>query len=56
VKHAHGRVLLAKEEAALQGMSDRLIEIGRNCGMEMDVGGGTKVMIISRQPSPINTT
>jgi hypothetical protein len=39
VKHAYGRVLLAKEEAVLQGMSDRLIEIGRNCGKEMNVGG-----------------
>jgi hypothetical protein len=55
VKHAHARVLLTKEETVLQGTSDRLIEIGRNCGMEMNVwgGGGAKVVRISRQPSPI---
>jgi len=39
VKHAHARVLLAKEEAVLQGMSDRLIAIGRKRGMEMNVWG-----------------
>jgi hypothetical protein len=33
-------------------MIDRLIEIGRRCGMEMNVGK-TKVMRISRQPSPM---
>jgi hypothetical protein len=42
-------VILAKEEAVLQGMSDRLIEIGRCYGMEMNVEH-TKVMRISRQP------
>lgn len=52
VKHVHARVLLAKEEAALQYMSDRLIAIGRKRGMEMHVGG-TKVMRILRQPSPV---
>jgi len=30
-------VLLAKEEAMLQGMIDRLIDAGRCCGMEMNV-------------------
>jgi len=40
VKHAHARVLLAKEEAVLQDMSDRLIKIGRKRGMEINVGGG----------------
>jgi hypothetical protein len=33
-------------------MIDRLIEIGRRYGMEMNVEK-TKVMRISRQPSPI---
>jgi hypothetical protein len=37
---------------ALQDIIDRLIEIGRRYGMEMNVEK-TKVMRISRQPSPI---
>jgi hypothetical protein len=36
----------------LQGMVDKLIEIGRCCGMEVNVDK-TKVMRISRQPSPV---
>jgi hypothetical protein len=36
----------------LQGMIDRLIEIGRRYGMEMNVEK-IKVMRISRQPYPI---
>jgi hypothetical protein len=43
-------VLLARDEKVLQGMIDRLIEIGRRYGMEMNVGK-TKVMKISRQQS-----
>jgi hypothetical protein len=46
-------VLLAKEEKVLQDMIDRLIEIGRSYGMEMNVEK-TKVMRISRQPFPVN--
>jgi hypothetical protein len=45
-------VLLAREETLLQGMVVRLIEIGRIYGMEMNLEQ-TKVMRISRQPSPI---
>jgi hypothetical protein len=45
-------VLLAKEEKMLQGMTDRLSEIGRRYGMEMSVEK-TKVMRISRQPYQI---
>jgi hypothetical protein len=30
-------VLLAKEETLLQGLIDRVIEIARCCGMEMNV-------------------
>jgi hypothetical protein len=41
-------VLLAKEEMVLQGMIDRLVEIGRCYRMEMNVEE-TKVMRISRQ-------
>jgi hypothetical protein len=52
VKYADDRVILAREEKVLQGMIDRLIEIGRRYGMEMNVGN-TKVMKISRQTSPI---
>ena len=37
VKYADDLVLLAKEEAVLQDMIDKLIEIGRFYGMEMNV-------------------
>ena len=43
---------MAKEETVLQGMIDKLIEMGRSYGMEMNVGK-TKVMRISKQPSPV---
>jgi len=46
-------VLLANEEMVLQGMIDRLTETGRCHGMEMNVGKKTKILIISREPSPI---
>jgi hypothetical protein len=49
VKYANDLVLLAKEETMLQGMIDRLIEIGRCYGMEMNVEKD-KVMRISKQP------
>jgi hypothetical protein len=52
VKYPDDLVLLAREEKVLRGMIDRLIEIGRRYGMEMN-GEKTKVMRISRQPSPI---
>jgi hypothetical protein len=52
VKYADDLVLLAKEETVLQSMIDRLIEIGRRYGMQMNVEK-TKVMRISRQSSPI---
>jgi hypothetical protein len=48
VKYVDGFVLLAKEETVLQGMIDRLIEIERCYGMEMNVEI-IKVMRISRQ-------
>jgi len=44
-KHADDLVKLAKEETVLQDMIDRLIEIGRCCGMEMHAEK-TKVMSI----------
>jgi hypothetical protein len=37
VTYADDLVLLAVEETVVQGMIDRLIEIGRCCGMEMNV-------------------
>jgi hypothetical protein len=43
---------MAKEEEVLQGMIDKLTETGRCYGMEMNVEK-TKVMRISRQPSPV---
>jgi hypothetical protein len=49
VKYADDLVLLAKEEKVLQDMIDKLIEIGRCYGMEMNVEK-TKVMRLSRQP------
>jgi hypothetical protein len=52
VKYADDLVLLAREEKVLQGMFDRLVEIGRHYGMEINVEK-TKVMRISRQPSPM---
>jgi hypothetical protein len=52
VKYADDLVLLARELKVLQGMFDRLTEIGRCYGMEMNVEK-TKVMRISRQGSPI---
>ena len=52
VKYADDLVLMAKEEMVLQGMIDKLIEIGSCYGMEMNVEK-TKVMRISRQPSPV---
>src|SRR5215469_12985860 len=52
VKYADDFVLMAKEETVLQGMIDKLIEIGRCYGMEMNVEK-TKVMRISRHPSPV---
>ena len=52
VKYADDLVLMAKEGRVLQGMIDKLIEIGSCYGMEMNVEK-TKVMRISRQPSPV---
>jgi hypothetical protein len=52
VKYTDDLVLLAKEEKVLQNMIDKLIEIGRYYGIEMNVEK-TKVMRISRQPLPI---
>jgi hypothetical protein len=45
VEYADDLVLLAREEKVLQDMTDRLIEIGRRYGMEMNVEK-TKVMRI----------
>ena len=52
MKYADDLVLMAKEETVLQGMIDKLIETGRYYGMEMNLEK-TKVMRISRQPSPV---
>ena len=51
-KYADDLVLMAIEETVLQGMIHKLIEIRRCYGMEMNVEK-TKVMRISRQPSPV---
>ena len=52
MKYADDLVLLAKEEKVLQDMIDKLTEIGRCYGMEMNVEK-TKEMRISRQPFPV---
>jgi hypothetical protein len=52
VKYADELVLLAKEEKVLQDMIDKLTEIGRCYGMEINVEK-TKLMRISRQPLPV---
>jgi len=52
VKYADDLVLLAKEEKVLQDIIDKLIEIRRCYGMEMNVEK-TKVTRISRQPLPV---
>ena len=52
VKYADDLVLLAKDEKVLQDMFDKIIEIGRCYGIEMNVEK-TKVMRISRQLFPV---
>jgi len=51
VKYECDLVLQAKEEAVLQGIIGRQINIGRCCGMQKNVEK-TKAMGISRQTSP----
>ena len=51
-KYADELVLLAKEETVLQDMTDKLTEIGRCYGMEMNVEK-TKVMRSSRRRFPV---
>ena len=53
VKYADGLVLLVKEEMMLQGTIERLIDVHRCYGMEMNVGMKTEVMRFPRQPSLI---
>ena len=56
MKYADELVLLAEEEeAVLQGIIDRLTETGICYEMEMNVDK-TKVIRISRQPSPLEIT
>jgi hypothetical protein len=52
VKYADDFELMAKKETVLQGMIDKLIQIGRCYGKEVNVEK-TKVMRNSRQPSPV---
>ena len=52
VKYSDELVLMAEEETVLEGMIDKLIETGSCYGVEMNVEK-TKVMRISRQPSPV---
>lgn len=50
---ANDAVLLAKEVTVLQGLIERLTEIGRYYGMEVNMEK-TKAMRISRQPSQVH--
>ncbi len=52
VKYTDDLVLMAKEERVLQGMIDKLIEVGKWYGMEIHVEK-IKVMRISRQTSTV---
>ena len=52
VKYTDDLVIMSKEETVLQSVIDKLNEIGRCYGMEINVEK-TKVMRISRQPSPV---
>jgi len=52
VKYADELMLPGKEVKVLQDMIDKLIEIGRCYGMEMNMEK-TKVMRISKQPFPV---
>jgi len=45
-------VLLAKEGTVLQGMIDRIIEVGMSCGIEVNVFK-SKVKRFSGHPSPV---
>jgi hypothetical protein len=51
-EYADDFVLLAKEEALIHGMVEKLTDIGRCYGLEINVGK-TKVIRMSRQSSPI---
>ena len=51
VKYADDLVLMAKEETVLQGMIDKLIEIGRWYGMEVNVGKKNNENIKTTIPS-----
>jgi hypothetical protein len=52
MKYVDDVLLLAKEETVPQDMADRVIEIARYYGMEMDVEE-SRLMRISRQPSSL---
>jgi len=52
VQYADDLVLMAEKETVLQGMIEKLIEIGRCNGMEINVEKN-KIMKISRQPSAV---
>jgi hypothetical protein len=53
LKYADDLVLLAREEMVLQCRIERLIDVRKCYGMEMDVGMKTEVTRFSRQPSLI---
>jgi hypothetical protein len=46
VKCAECLVQLAKEDTVLQGVIDRLVEVGRRCGMEMKMKKKSSVQIV----------
>ena len=47
VRYTDEFVVLGEEEAVLQGMFDRVIEVGRCCGMEVNVENTKGVVILN---------
>jgi hypothetical protein len=54
VRYVDDLVLLAKEETMLQSMGDKLIEVGREYGININVEK-TRTTRISRQSTPLQT-
>ncbi|MDR5124748.1 reverse transcriptase domain-containing protein, partial [Salmonella enterica subsp. enterica serovar Typhimurium] len=52
IKYADDLVLLAKNEETLQAMMDRMVETGKNYGMDINIDK-SKVMRISKRDKPL---
>jgi hypothetical protein len=51
VRYADDLVLLVKEETILQSMTDKLIEVGRGYGMEINVETTKTMLYIHNSPT-----